>query len=50
MTTLGARAFGALETHQSLTDPQVDGIARELLAQLGLEAGQGMMMVTLRKN
>ena len=25
-------AFGALETHQSLTDPQVEGIARELLS------------------
>ena len=43
MTTLGARAFGALETRQLLTDPQIDGIARELLAQLSLEEKFGMM-------
>ena len=43
MTTLGARAFGAFETRQSLTDPQIDGIARELLAQLSLEEKFGMI-------
>ena len=43
MTTLGARAFGAFETRQSLTEPQIDGIARELLAQLSLEEKFGMM-------
>lgn len=40
---LSASAFGALETSQRLTPAQIDGIARELLAQLSLEEKIGMM-------
>ena len=36
-------AFGNLETRQSLTDVQIDGIARNLLAQLTLEEKMAMM-------
>ena len=38
-----ATAFGGLETREALTDAQIDGIARGLLAQLSLEEKIGMM-------
>ena len=36
-------AFGSLETQQSLTDAQIDAIARNLLSQLTLEEKMAMM-------
>ena len=40
---LGSLAFGSLETSQALTDAQIDGIARSLLAQLTLDEKIDMM-------
>ena len=34
---MGSAAFGGLETREPLTEAQIDGIARGLLAQLTLE-------------
>ena len=40
---MGSAAFGGLETREPLTEAQIDGIARGLLAQLTLEEKIGMM-------
>ena len=40
---MGSAAFGGLETREPLTEAQIDGIARGLLAQLTLDEKIGMM-------
>ena len=40
---MGSAAFGGLETREPLTEAQIDGIARGLLAQLTLEEKIGMI-------
>jgi beta-glucosidase len=39
----GSAAFGILETQEPLTNGQIEGITRELLAQLSLDEKIGMM-------
>ena len=42
-TNFSLLAFGALETRQSLTPAQIDGVARGLLAQFTLDENISMM-------